>query len=226
MRTRPCLSASVGHCIWMPGYGWCAVPGIVGVWAYDRAHPFLRSEEAVGLARNAPPEVACPKCGANIALEGTVIDHLQEQLRVRARQSLLRELAPEIDRRAAQKAERLVAGQLREKDEELREKDKTVASLRRDVTRLQRRMPAGRAQELGVVRQETLADNLRSMFPWDQIEEVKRGVRGADIIQSVCENSAPPAGSILWETKRAAAWSKSWVAKLHSDQKRGAIPSV
>ena len=72
-----------------------------------------------------------------------------------------------------------------------------------------------------MVRQETLAASLRSLFPSDQIEEVKRGVRGADIIQRVCETSGPPAGSILWETKRAAAWSKSWIAKLHSDQKRG-----
>jgi hypothetical protein len=71
-----------------------------------------------------------------------------------------------------------------------------------------------------VVRQETLADTLRSLFPWDQIEEIKRGVRGADVIQNVCENAGPPSGSILWESKRAAEWSKSWVTKLRLDQKR------
>jgi hypothetical protein len=71
-----------------------------------------------------------------------------------------------------------------------------------------------------VVRQGTLADTLRSLFPWDQFEEIKRGVRGADVIQSVCENTGPPAGSILWESKRAAKWANSWVTKLHSDRKR------
>lgn len=182
---------------------------------------FPRCEEAIGLARKTPPQVVCPNCGASVVLDGAVMKNLEEQWRTQARPSLLRELKPEIDQRARQKAEQMVARQLREKDEELREKDKTVASLRRDVTRLQRRMPAGRAQELGVVRQETLAENLRSLFPWDRIDEVKRGVRGADVIQSVCENSRTPAGSILWETKRAAAWSNNWIAKLHSDQKRG-----
>ena len=34
-------------------------------------------------------------------------------------------------------------------------------------------------------------------------------------------NAGPPAGSILWESKRAVAWSNGWVTKLHSDQKRG-----
>jgi hypothetical protein len=183
---------------------------------------FPRSEEAVGLmVQRAPIEVVCPQCGANFALEATVMDRLERQWLAQPPPSLLRKLGPELERRAEAKAQRLVAGQLREKDEEVREAHKEVAAVRRDMTKLQRRMPPRRAQELGVVRQETLADILRSLFPWDQIEEVKRGVRGADVMQSVCENAGPPAGSILWESKRAAVWSKGWVAKLRSDQKRG-----
>jgi hypothetical protein len=173
------------------------------------------------MVRKTSIEVVCPECGASFALEGAVLDRLEKQWRARTRPSLLRELAPEIEKRAKAKAERLAAGQLLEKDEEVREAHKEVASLRRDMTKLQRRMPPGRAQELGVVRQETLADILRSLFPRDRIEETKRGVRGADVTQSVCENAGPPAGSILWECKRASEWSKRWVAKLHSDQKRG-----
>ena len=122
------------------------------------------------MVRKVPTEVECPECGASFALEAGVLDRLQEQWRVRSRASLLRELAPEIERRAQAKAERLAAGQLREKDEEVREARKKVAAVKRDMTKLQRRMPPERAQELGVVRQETLADTLRSLFPWDRFE--------------------------------------------------------
>lgn len=101
------------------------------------------------MARKAPPQVVCPNCGASIPLEGAVMESLEEQWRSRARPSLLRELRPEIDRLAEQKAERMAVGHLREKDEELREKDKTVASLRRDVTRLHAGCQQGALRNLG-----------------------------------------------------------------------------
>jgi hypothetical protein len=94
----------------------------------------------------APIEVVCPECDASFVLEAAVLDRLERQWRTRARRSLLQDLEPEIERRAEAKAGRLAAGQLREKDEEVREANKRVVTIQRDMTKLQRRMPPGRAQ--------------------------------------------------------------------------------
>lgn len=48
-----------------------------------------------------------------------------------------------------------------------------------------------------------------------------KGVRGADIIQRVRDSSGSVCGTILWECKRAATWSKGWVSKLRQDQRQG-----
>jgi hypothetical protein len=53
----------------------------------------------------------------------------------------------------------------------------------------------------------------------DSIEEVKKGVRGGDVIQRVVTRVGQPAGIILWETKRARDWSPQWIAKLKEDMR-------
>jgi hypothetical protein len=49
---------------------------------------------------------------------------------------------------------------------------------------------------------------------------VAKGARGADVVQVVRDSSGPVAGTILWESKRAATWSNAWVKKLREDQRR------
>jgi hypothetical protein len=47
---------------------------------------------------------------------------------------------------------------------------------------------------------------------------VKKGARGADVIQTVRLRSGAVCGRIVWETKRAENWSNAWVPKLKDDQ--------
>jgi hypothetical protein len=58
---------------------------------------------------------------------------------------------------------------------------------------------------------------LRRMFHRDAIEPVPRGVRGADLVQTVRNPVGIDCGSILWEVKNTKAWSIGWVAKLKDD---------
>jgi hypothetical protein len=165
-------------------------------------------------------ETTCPGCGLQYPLDTTMLDVLEKQWRQRERTALKREMASEVDAQAASKAEKLAAGQLRAKDEELREATKQISTLKSRVTKLQRRLPGSRAQELGVVRQDTLADLLGRRFPADEIRVIGRGIAGGDVRQMVCGPNGP-AGSILWESKRAASWSKTWVSKLEMDRRNG-----
>jgi len=55
------------------------------------------------------------------------------------------------------------------------------------------------------------------LFPPDSIEPVPKGVRGADVIQRVLDDSGMDCGLILWESKRTRHWSKDWLPKLRDD---------
>jgi hypothetical protein len=48
---------------------------------------------------------------------------------------------------------------------------------------------------------------------------VKKGVRGADVIQEVCTQTGQSCGKIIWEAKRAENWSDAWIPKLKDDQR-------
>lgn len=164
-------------------------------------------------------EVTCPKCGDRFRLADKVMDHLKASWTRAERQHLKSELlqSPDIQKEIEKRA----AKEVRDKSEELRDRDKQIASLRSKVTRLSKQLPADRAQALGDVRQEILGDILRRRFPSDQINIVRRGARGGDVIQGVLDGSGRNCGSILWESKRTTTWQSSWIRKLNGDQRRG-----
>jgi hypothetical protein len=60
---------------------------------------------------------------------------------------------------------------------------------------------------------------LRNTFRFDEIAEVKKGQRGADVQQRVRTSNGLDCGAILWETKRAKNWSTDWPEKLKEDQR-------
>jgi hypothetical protein len=59
---------------------------------------------------------------------------------------------------------------------------------------------------------------LRERFPRDQIESVKSGARGADVLQRVMSDSGHLCATILWESKRVRNWSDKWIDKLIEDK--------
>jgi len=110
---------------------------------------------------------------------------------------------------------------LSDANDEVRDRDKQISALRRQVNTLSKKMPSPRAQSLGALREDALADRLRIRCPHDDILGVAHGTRGADIVQTVRDASGVTCGTILWESKRAASWSKGWVRKLREDQRKG-----
>lgn len=59
---------------------------------------------------------------------------------------------------------------------------------------------------------------LGNAFFHDLIEEVKKGQRGADVVQTVRTPMGQICGKIIWEAKRAENWSDKWLQKLKDDQ--------
>jgi hypothetical protein len=84
---------------------------------------------------------------------------------------------------------------------------------------MQRRAEQGSQQLQGEVLELALEEGLRRICPLDRIEEVKKGVRGGDVIHHVQSRSGAAVGVLLWETKRASAWSQQWLVKLKEDMR-------
>jgi len=99
------------------------------------------------------------------------------------------------------------------------EKEKLINDLKKSLEDAQKKATQGSQQTQGESLELTLETKLRQEFPNDEISEVKKGVRGADITQLVVDKLNRKCGSILWESKNAK-WSDGWIEKLKEDQRQ------
>ena len=100
----------------------------------------------------------------------------------------------------------------------MREKDDLIKSMQGQIEILKRRAEAGSQEAQGEAMEGALKDVLQQTFPFDRIEEIKKGQRGADILQVVRNISGKECGSILWESKYTKDFQKPWIDKLKKDQ--------
>lgn len=99
-----------------------------------------------------------------------------------------------------------------------KEKDKKMADLVKQIELWKAKAQQGSQQTQGEVMELELEELLKKEFPDDEIKEVKKGQRGADVIQTVIDKRGQPCGTILWESKNAQ-WQDGWLKKLREDQR-------
>ncbi len=105
--------------------------------------------------------------------------------------------------------------------QQLREAEhrQTIEGLRKNLTELQRRVQQGSQQTQGEAQETVLRDLLAAAFDADGIEDVAKGVQGADLLQRVRTDDGKECGTIAWESKRTKSWSDAWLPKLRDDQR-------
>jgi hypothetical protein len=99
----------------------------------------------------------------------------------------------------------------------IREQEETINKLREQLTTAKQVAEQGSQQLQGEILEIDVEQNLRSNFPFDIIEEVKKGERGSDIRQMVNEQFYQDCGLILWECKNAKTYQASWLVKLKDE---------
>jgi hypothetical protein len=114
-----------------------------------------------------------------------------------------------------EKIHKQVADDFNMREAELRKKIEDAQKVNDD---LKRKLEQGSAQLQGEVLELELEAVLKGAFPFDDVVEVKKGVRGADVVQTVMTRTGTLCGRIAWEAKRAENWSSAWVTKLKDDQ--------
>lgn len=100
----------------------------------------------------------------------------------------------------------------------LREKDDQLAAMKRQIDELKRKAEVGSQEAQGEALEGVLQDVLQQTFHFDAFEEVKKGARGADIIQRIHNRTGKECGTILWESKNTKDFQKPWIEKLKKDQ--------
>ena len=98
------------------------------------------------------------------------------------------------------------------------EKDKLINDLKKNLDDAKRRAEQGSMERQGEIQELDLEQTLQSVFRHDEIAPVPKGIRGADVIQTVKDDALKACGKILWESKRTKTWSPSWIQKLKDDQ--------
>lgn len=100
-----------------------------------------------------------------------------------------------------------------------KEKEMQIDSLKKSIEEMDRRINQGSMQAQGEVQELALEELLKNSFPYDLIEEVGKGVRGADAIQIVNNHFGKQCGKIIYESKRTKNFTNEWVDKLKADQR-------
>lgn len=99
----------------------------------------------------------------------------------------------------------------------IREQEETISKQREQLTTAKQVAEQGSQQLQGEILELDIEQSLRTAFPYDTIDEVKKGERGSDIRQTVNEQFYQNCGLILWECKNAKTYQASWLGKLKDE---------
>src|ERR1700752_2179307 len=140
-----------------------------------------------------------------------VIKEREESLKLDLEKQLL-ERGKEIEDRAKKMESEKFDLKIKELEKKLSDQVELAETMRRKAEQ-------GSMQLQGEVQELALEEMLRNVFPFDAIEEVGKGVKGADCIQHVRNGQAQLCGKIIYESKRTKAFTNEWIEKLKTDMR-------
>lgn len=101
----------------------------------------------------------------------------------------------------------------------LKEMEKQLEDQRKLAEEMRRKAEQGSMQLQGEVQELALEELLKYAFPFDMVQEVGKGVRGADCVLTVRNNFGQECGTIIFESKRTKDFSNEWIEKLKADMR-------
>lgn len=142
----------------------------------------------------------------------------EAELELTLQRKLIEERGKLQEQLAKEEAEKIG---LKEQEYALRTKEleKQIEDQKKLVEEMRRKQEQGSMQLQGEVQELMLEELLQTTFPFDKIEEVGKGVRGADCIQIVRNQFGTESGKIIYESKRTKDFANDWIEKLKSDMR-------
>jgi hypothetical protein len=99
----------------------------------------------------------------------------------------------------------------------LKEREKVIDDLKNQLNEAKRKAEQGSMQLQGEIQEIELENLLRTSYPIDDISEIKKGQRGADVLQTVRNQNGITCGKIYYESKRTKNFDNNWLQKLRDD---------
>jgi len=99
----------------------------------------------------------------------------------------------------------------------IKELEKQLEDQKDLAEEMKRKAEQGSMQLQGEIQELAIEEILTTLFPFDIISEVPKGVKGADVIQRVRNKVGIECGTILYESKRTKSFSQEWIKKLKAD---------
>ncbi len=158
---------------------------------------------------------------------GKEIEFLKKEQDIKTREA---ELELNVERKLLAQREELVQqvrkqelekNSLKETEHQLRVKEleKQLDDQKKLAEEMKRKAEQGSMQLQGEVQELILEELLRNTFPFDLVDEVGKGVRGADCVHIVRNQFGQECGKIIYESKRTKDFSMEWIEKLKKDMR-------
>jgi len=148
------------------------------------------------------------------------IELLRREQELKSQQELMQ---IQIQKELIEKTAQIEEAAKKKKDEEFeltrKEFEKKLEDQKNLINEMKRKAEQGSTQLQGEIQELALEEILRRAFVYDTVEEVSKGIRGADAIQTVINEFGQICGKIVFESKRTQNWQDAWIDKLKDDQR-------
>lgn len=148
------------------------------------------------------------------------LELMQKEKQIKEREETLKlDMEKQMLERQKEIEDRVKKMESERSDLKIKELEKKLADQVELAETMRRKAEQGSMQLQGEVQELALEELLRAAFPFDTIEEVAKGVKGADCVQHVKNNLAQLCGKIIYESKRTKTFTNEWIEKLKTDMR-------
>lgn len=129
----------------------------------------------------------------------------------------------EINKKLMEEKERIKKMLDEQNELKFKQKDEQMEQLKKQLQDAQRKAELSSQQLQGEIQELAIEEYLEDKYPFDTIQEIKKGAKGGDCIQIVNTRQIQNCGKIYYESKRTKEFQKSWIEKFKADLRdRGA----
>lgn len=125
--------------------------------------------------------------------------------------------AAKFNEMLTQEREKIRSSESEKNQTQIKLKDKLISDLTKKVEEVTLRLEQNSNKQVGEIYEIELRDFLKAEFPFDLVDDVPSGIRGADVIQTVRNNTGSVSGTLLFENKKTMNFSEGWIGKLKED---------
>ena len=136
-------------------------------------------------------------------------EELASSIKLKAEQQMSQKLKEE--------KEKIAKAAAIENEMKLKEKDEQMQQIKRQLEEMKRKAEQGSTQIQGEVQEVAIEEWLSTNYPLDTVEEIKKGARGADCLQTVNTRQMQNCGTIYYESKRTKEFQPGWIEKFKAD---------